>query len=67
LKLATREGGKAANRCTSRKSRTVATFFKRSDRSSEVDGEGRRESVCHEVPEGSFEDEWPREVGFVRR
>jgi hypothetical protein len=54
LKLIAGEGGKATNRCTSRKSRTEATFFKRIGRSSAM--EGRRESVCAEMPEESFAD-----------
>jgi hypothetical protein len=67
LKFATCEEGRAVNRCASRKSRTEVRFFKRVDKSSEADGEGRKESVSDKIPEESFEAEGEREVGCVRR
>jgi len=67
LKLAASEEGNVAKRCASRNSRTEARFFKRIDKLSSADGDGWKASVWDEIPDESFEDDWDREVGWVRR
>jgi hypothetical protein len=71
LKPAACEGGRAEKRRVSRKSRKEARVFKRVDKSSLTDVEGRKESAC-EICNITGESESVRgvsvrEVGWVRR